>query len=79
MLVSSAAARVGPANHETIAVAKAGIEALVRAAAASYGGYSIRLNAVAPGLVRTAQTAAITGSEVGERVSTAAWRRCVRV
>lgn len=71
VLVSSAAARVGLANHEAIAAAKAGIDGLVRAAAASYGGYGIRVNAVAPGLVRTAQTAAITGSEVGERVSIA--------
>ncbi len=53
VLVSSAAARVGLANHEAIAATKAGIEGLVRAAAASSARKGIRFNAVAPGLVRT--------------------------
>lgn len=71
VLISSAAARVGLVNHEAIAAAKAGVEGLVRAAAASYARYGIRVNAVAPGLVRTPLTAMITSNEAAERASIA--------
>ncbi len=63
VLVSSAAARVGLANHEAIAAAKAGVIGLVLAAAASYAARGIRVNGVAPGLVRTPLTARLTGSD----------------
>jgi len=53
VLVSSAAARVGLVNHEAIAASKAGVEGLVRSAAATYARKSLRFNAVAPGLVAT--------------------------
>ncbi len=53
VLVSSAAARVGLANHEAVAASKAGIEGLVRAAAATGARRRLRFNAVAPGLVKT--------------------------
>jgi 3-oxoacyl-[acyl-carrier protein] reductase len=53
VLVSSAAARIGLQNHEAIAASKAGIEGLVRSAAATYARKGLRFNAVAPGLVRT--------------------------
>ncbi len=56
VLMSSAAAQIGLANHEAIAAAKAGIEGLVRSAAATYAFRNVRVNAVAPGLVRTAMT-----------------------
>jgi len=62
VLCSSAAASVGLANHEAIAAVKAGIEGLVRAAAATSAGRGLRCNAVAPGLVRTRLSAAITGN-----------------
>lgn len=62
VLCSSAAASVGLANHEAIAAAKGGVEALVRAAAASHAARGLRFNAVAPGLVRTRLAAAITGN-----------------
>ena len=71
VLVSSAAARLGLANHEAIAAAKAGVIGLTLAAAASYAGKGIRVNAVAPGLVRTPMTARITGNEAALRTSTA--------
>ncbi len=71
VLVSSAAARVGLRNHEAIAAAKAGVDGLVRAAAATYAPYGIRVNAVAPGLVRTSQTESITSNEMAERASIA--------
>lgn len=53
VLVSSVVARIGVANHEAISVAKAGLEGLVRAAAATYAPQSIRINGVAPGLMDT--------------------------
>jgi NAD(P)-dependent dehydrogenase (short-subunit alcohol dehydrogenase family) len=53
LLFSSAAARAGLPNHEAIAAAKAGVEGLARSAAATYAAKSIRINAVAPGLVDT--------------------------
>ena len=63
VFVSTAAASLGLPNHEAIAAAKGGIDALVRSAAATYGKAGIRVNAVAPGLVDTPLTARITGSE----------------
>jgi len=53
VLVSSAAASVGLMNHEAIAASKAGIEGLVRSGATTYARRGLRVNAVAPGLVRT--------------------------
>lgn len=69
-LVSSAAARIGLANHEAIAAAKGAINGLVLSAAASYASRGIRVNAVAPGLVRTPMTTRITGNEASLKAST---------
>jgi len=69
VLVSSAAARVGLANHEAIAAAKAGIVGLVRSAAATYAKQHIRFNAVAPGLVRTPLTRGLVSSALAEKAS----------
>ena len=57
VLVSSVVARIGVANHEAIAVAKGGVEALVRSAAATYASIGLRCNAVAPGMTETPMTA----------------------
>lgn len=57
VLVSSVVARIGVANHEAIAAAKGGIEALVRSAAATYAPMGLRINAVAPGMTETPMTA----------------------
>lgn len=62
VLFSSAAARIGLANHEAIAAAKAGIEGLARSAAATYAARKIRVNCVAPGLVNTPLSARITNN-----------------
>ena len=62
LLFSSAAARMGLMNHEAIAAAKAGVEGLVRAAAATYAGRGLRVNALAPGLVDTPLAGHLTGS-----------------
>lgn len=70
-LVSSSAATTGMPNHEAIAAAKAGVEGLVRAAAATYAGRGVRVNAVSPGLVRTPLAAPLLGSEAMEKASLA--------
>lgn len=69
VLVSSAAAMAGYANHEAIAAAKAGIIGLVRAAAATYASANLRFNAVAPGLTETPLTAQITGNATARKIS----------
>lgn len=61
VLVSSAAARIGTPNHEAVAAAKAGLEGLVRGAAATYAAAGIRVNAVAPGIMDTPAAARIIG------------------
>ena len=57
VLASSVVARIGVANHEAIAAAKGGIEALARSAAATYAPIGLRVNVVAPGLTETPMTA----------------------
>lgn len=64
IFVSSAAARIGTPNHEAVAAAKAGLEGLVRGAAATYASQGIRINAVAPGIMDTPATTKILGSEI---------------
>ena len=57
VFASSVVARIGVANHEAIAAAKGGVEALVRGAAATYAAQGLRINAVAPGMTETPMTA----------------------
>ncbi|MFO1001454.1 MAG: SDR family oxidoreductase [Planctomycetaceae bacterium] len=63
VLISSAAASIGLANHEAIAAAKAGILGLMRSAASTYANRGIRVNAVAPGLIKSKLTRKICESE----------------
>ena len=69
VLVSTAAARVGLANHEAISAAKAGIEGLALAASASYAAKGIRVNCVAPGMTRTPLTAKLLKNEAIAKAS----------
>lgn len=71
VFVSSVAAGLGLANHEAIAAAKAGIEGLVRSAAASYANGGLRINAVAPALTETPLTAGMVANEAIRKAVTA--------
>jgi NAD(P)-dependent dehydrogenase (short-subunit alcohol dehydrogenase family) len=66
---SSVAADRGLFNHEAIAAAKAGVEGLTRAAAASCARYQIRVNCVAPGLVQTPLSQFLTANEAARKAS----------
>lgn len=68
---STVAAQRGLFNHEAIAAAKAGIEGLTRAAAATYARYQIRVNCVAPGLVQTPLSQFLTANEAASKASKA--------
>lgn len=70
-LVSSAAGRVGLVNHEAIGAVKAGVIGLTLSAAATYAPRGIRVNCVAPGLVRTPMTDRLTSNEAALKASTA--------
>lgn len=71
VLLSSAAAQIGMANHEVISAAKAGLIGLMRATAATYAPSHLRINVVAPGFVNTPLTAGITSNEASMKASIA--------
>lgn len=71
VLCSTAAARLGLANHEAVAAAKAGVIGLTLSAAATYAPRNIRVNCVAPGLVDTPLAARITSNESALKASLA--------
>lgn len=71
VLCSSGVTQHGFHNHEAIAAAKSGINGLTLSAAASYAKRKIRVNAVAPGLVRTPMTSHLTANETSEKASLA--------
>jgi NAD(P)-dependent dehydrogenase (short-subunit alcohol dehydrogenase family) len=63
VLFSSVVAGIGVANHAAIAAAKGGVEALVRALAADVSAAGIRVNAIAPGLMRSPMTERLVANE----------------
>ena len=71
VLISSAAALVGLANHEAIAAAKAGIIGLAQSAASTYAHLNLRFNVVAPGMTDTSLTAQITSNSLALNASKA--------
>ena len=71
VLFGSGAADIGLPNHEAIAAAKAAVEGLARAAAATYAGRGLRVNVVSPGLVRTPLAARLVSSPQALQASTA--------
>ena len=68
VLVSSVAAKIGISNHAAIATAKAGIEGLVRTVAATYSAQGIRVNAIAPALMKTGATKGLFAGEKAEKM-----------
>ena len=71
VLCSSVAARRGLVHHEAVSAAKAGVEGLALAAAASYARFGVRVNCVAPGLTRTDMTRPLTQNETVAKMSAA--------
>lgn len=63
VLVSTAAAQIGLANHDAIAAAKGGVIGLTRASAATYAKRQVRVNCVAPGLVDTPAAEPLTSNQ----------------
>ena len=63
VLISTCAAALGVANHEAIAAAKGGLEAMAQSAAATYAADGIRVNVVAPGLTNTPMASGFLKSE----------------
>ena len=71
VLLASAVAQRGMINHDAIAAAKAGVVGLAQSAAATYARSNIRVNCVAPGLIRTPLTELLTCHEASLKASAA--------
>lgn len=67
VLFSSVVAGIGVANHAAVAAAKGAVEALARSIAADMSAQGIRINVVAPGLMRTPMTQRMVGNESMQR------------
>ena len=63
LFFSSVAAAIGVPNHAAIAIAKGGIEGLVRSLAADFSAAGLRVNAIAPGLMRSPATERLLSNE----------------
>lgn len=63
--------QIDMAGHEAIAAAKALVVPLLISVAASYAARGIRINAVAPRLVKTPMTTRITNNELSLKTSVA--------
>mgnify|MGYP001242206662 FL=1 len=64
VLMSTAAASIGLANHELIVSAKSGVEGLAKSAAKTYSKKNIRFNTISPGLVDTPLTKGIVNNKI---------------
>ena len=69
LFFSTAASSIGLQNHEAISAAKAGVEGLVKSAAATYAKNNIRINAVALGLVETKLSSSLVKNIAGLEIS----------
>lgn len=67
--VSSISGKLGNAGQTNYSSAKAGIVGLTKAAAKELGPKGVRVNAIAPGLIRTAMTDAMPDEVVAERIA----------
>lgn len=64
---SSVVAGMGVANHPAIAAAKGAVEALTRSLAADHAAAGVRVNCIAPGLMRSPMTQKMLISESAEK------------
>lgn len=71
VLIASAAALTGLSNHEAIAAAKAGVIGLAQSAAATYASSNLRINVVAPGMVKTPLTYSLLSNQLVAKASSA--------
>ena len=69
VFLSTAATKIGLANHELISSAKSGIEGLVKSASKTYSRKNIRFNSVAPGLVATPLSSKIVSNPIALKAS----------
>lgn len=69
LFFSTAATSIGLVNHDAISAAKGGVDGLVTAAAATYASKGIRVNALAPGLVRSGLTRRLVENPVTLEIS----------
>jgi NAD(P)-dependent dehydrogenase (short-subunit alcohol dehydrogenase family) len=69
VLLSTAAANIGLANHELISSAKSGIQGLVRSASKTYARKNLRFNSVSPGLVETPLSSKIIENPIARKAS----------
>ena len=69
VLMSTAAASIGLANHELICMAKSGVEGLIKSASKTYAKKNIRINSISPGLVDTPLTQKITQNPIALKAS----------
>ncbi|MEC7042914.1 MAG: SDR family oxidoreductase [Candidatus Thermoplasmatota archaeon] len=69
VFTSSVAGSLGLVNHEAIAAAKGGVEAMVRSAAATYAKRGVRINAVAPGLTNTRMAEPVIKSDTSREIA----------
>lgn len=67
VLFSSVVAGTGVANHAAIAAAKGAIESLTRSLAADFSSLGLRVNCIAPGLMRTPMTTRLLANEAGAK------------
>jgi NAD(P)-dependent dehydrogenase (short-subunit alcohol dehydrogenase family) len=71
VLIASAAGLTGLANHEAIAAAKSGVIGLAQSAAATYASSHLRINVVAPGMVKTPLTDGLLKNQLVAKASIA--------
>jgi len=69
ILFSSVAAASGVGNHAAIAIAKGGIEALIRSLAADFSGIGLRVNAIAPGLMQSATERMVSNEAAAKQIA----------